>query len=158
MSSRSLEDLADRIPYGGLPVPGILTAGQFNAGQLQQLGDAGVRAIIDIRAPEEGRGFDEAGEARKAGLEYHNIPVVQGAVGAAEFDAIRAILRDDARRPVVVHCATANRVGAALIPWLMLDEKLSRDEALRVAREIGLRSDVLARTALDYVDNAGSAR
>lgn len=92
---------------------------------------------------------------RAAGLRYENIPVVSGTLGDAEFDRFRATLRDPANRPALVHCGSANRVGALLIPYLILDEGRSTDEAVRLAQEVGLRSQPLADAALAYARRQG---
>ncbi len=60
-------------------------------------------------------------------------------------------MRERGGAPLVVHCASGNRVGAALFPWWVLDEGLSEDEALQAAGKAGLASRALAVAALDYV-------
>ena len=143
--------IPDGLPNAGTPVAGIITAGQPSAAQLAGLAAGGIEVVIDLRGASEPRGFEEPAAAKELGLEYHSVPV-DGNVGPREFDAVRALLRARAGRPVLVHCKSANRVGAALIPYLMLDEHLSRDAALESASRIGLRSEELARAALAYVD------
>jgi hypothetical protein len=44
-----------------------------------------------------------------------------------------------------------------MLPYLILDEHLSHEDALEVAQRIGLRSEELAQDALDYVDAATGA-
>ena len=139
------------LPNGTSPLPGVLTAGQPSAAQLSQLAQSGVKTVIDLRSPDEPRGFDEPATVRDAGLEYRIIPVTPTTLGDREFDEVRTLLRDENARPILVHCGSANRVGALLIPYLMLDERRSRQDALRIARDVGLRSDDLARAALTYV-------
>lgn len=151
MSSVSEEVLSRNLPNGGSPVPGILTAGQPTAAQLVQLAESGVKSVIDLRAPDEARGFDEPATVAAAGMKYRNIPVGPATLGSAEFDELRTLLRDENEKPVLIHCGSANRVGALLIPYLMIDKRQSRDEALHIAKEVGLRSDDLARAALAYV-------
>jgi protein tyrosine phosphatase (PTP) superfamily phosphohydrolase (DUF442 family) len=138
---------------GFAPLPGIITAGQPSAGQLEALARDGVATVVDLRGTTEPRGFDERALAERLGLDYHNIPVTT-TLGAAEIDAVRALLRDRAGKAVLVHCKSANRVGGALLPYLILDEQLPREEALDVAQQVGLRSAELAQAALDYVDAA----
>lgn len=150
------ETIARDLPNGGAPLDGLVTAGQPDAAQLARLADAGFRSVVDLRAPREARGFDEAEAVRRAGLAYHNVPVVQGMVTDATFAAVRALLRDPDQRPMLLHCGSANRVGAALIPYLVLDEGLAPEAALRVARDVGLRSEPLAAAALAYVRAARS--
>lgn len=140
-----------RLPNGSSPLPGVLTAGQPSASQITQLAQSGVKTVIDLRLPDEPRGFDEPAVVRAAGLTYRNIPVTPGTLGDREFDELRVLLSDESARPVLVHCAAANRVGALLIPYLVLDEKRSLDDALEIAGQIGLRSNDLARAALTYV-------
>ena len=140
------------MPNAGVPVPGVITAGQPTAEQLAQLARGGVQVVADLRAPGEDRGFDERALAASLALEYHNIPVTGATIGAREFAALRSLMRARGTRPVLVHCKSANRVGAALIPWLVLDEHRSNEDALLLARQIGLRSDEMARAAIAYVD------
>ena len=147
-----LQQLAAGIANARTPLAGIITAGQPTAAQIDRLVRGGVRTIVDLRAASEPRGFDEPATIAAAGGVYHPVPVAGGAIGGHEFGALRALLRDAAARPMLVHCASANRVGAALIPWLVLDQGLSRDDALRVAHGVGLRSDELARAAFTYID------
>jgi uncharacterized protein (TIGR01244 family) len=148
--------VAPGIPNARCPLPGVATAGQPQADHFRQVAEAGYRAVIDLRAPDEPRGFDEAAVVRAAGLRYENIPV-SGTFGDAEVDRFRAVLRDPANRPALVHCGSANRVGALLIPYLVLDEGRTTDEAVRLAREVGLRSQPLADAALAYARQHGGA-
>ena len=146
------------LPNGHMPMDGIVTAGQPAAHQFAPLASAGVSTVIDLRAPGEARGFDEHSAAQAAGMEYHNIPVVAGALTTCEFDQVRQRLRAPDRGPVLVHCASANRVGAVLLPYLVLDEHRSPDEALRIAHDVGLRSDDLAKAAFDYIRDCQDGR
>lgn len=141
------------LPNAGVPVPGVITAGQPSAVQLEQLARSGVEIVADLRAASEDRGFDEPGAAARLGLEYHSIPVVGASIGAHEFGAVRSLMRARGARPILVHCKSANRVGAALIPWLVLDQHRSKEDALAIARQVGLRSDDMARAAVAYVDS-----
>ena len=140
------------LPNAGVPVPGVITAGQPTAAQFEELARSGVEIVADLRAASEDRGFDEPGAAARLGLEYHHLPVIGASIGAREFGAVRSLLRARGTRPILVHCKSANRVGAALIPWLVLDQKYSMEEAFAIARRIGLRSDEMARAAIAYVD------
>ena len=146
------------LPNGHMPTDGIVTAGQPGANQFATLAAAGISTCIDLRAPGEPRGFDEPAAARLAGIEYHNIPVVAGSLTASEFDHVRELLRAPEKRPVLLHCVSANRVGAVLLPYLVLDEHRSPDEALRIAHDVGLRSDELAKTAFDYIRDRQDGR
>lgn len=152
----ALADAAAALPNGGSPLPDIASSGQPRADQFQLLADAGYRTVIDLRPPAESRGFDEAAAARAAGLAYENIPVTAQTLGDAEFDSLRALLKNPEARPAVVHCASANRVGALLIPYLMLDEGRTSSEATEIAVRAGLRSQELLTAALRYAKARGA--
>ncbi len=141
---------AAELANGACLIPDIATAGQPRAEQFRKLADAGIRTVIDLRPPEEPRGFDEVAAVREAGLRYVNVPVTPQTLGDADFDRVRALLNDPANRPALLHCASANRVGAVLLPYLMLDEGRSQDDALEMARQVGLRSSEMADAALHY--------
>lgn len=126
------------------PEPGLLAAGQPTAAQLQELAKAGYKTVIDLRAPSEDRGFDEAQAAREAGLTYVNVPVTPSEMGVATLDGFIQALRS-AERPVLVHCGTSNRVGGAYLAWLVLEKGESPEQALAKARAAGLKSDELAK-------------
>ena len=152
-----MKNIVGGIAYGGCPLPGLATAGQPTAGELRALGDAGVKAVLDLRHPTEPRGFDEAATARAAGLRYENIPVTPATLHEDDFARVRAFLNEAANRPVLVHCASANRVGALLIPYLVLDAGHTIKAALQLAQGVGLRSPELAAAAEQYVRAQGAA-
>ncbi len=84
-------------------------------------------------------------------MEYVNIPVGHEDIDDETFDRFRELIRDGGRRPVLVHCSSANRVGALLIPYLILDEGRTPEKAREIAAEVGLRSNRLERAAFRYV-------
>lgn len=148
--------IADSLPYGGYPVAGIATAGQPDAAAWAALARAGFKSVVDLREAAEPRGHDEAAEIARAGLQYLPLPVGHGSLGDRQFDALRDFLRVPDNRPVVVHCQSANRVGALVLPYLVLDEHIPLEEAKRLAESIGLRSPDYAALALDYIHRHAS--
>jgi hypothetical protein len=61
------------------------------------------------------------------------------------------MLRRLAGRKALLHCSSGNRTSAALIPYLMVDRQMERDDAVDVAMRGGLRSAELVELALEYV-------
>ena len=133
------------------PLPGVMTGGQLSRRDLSTLALAGYRVILDVREPAEPRGFAEDDAVVAAGLTYVNLPVGDPAHHAFVFERVRDALRNAERDPVVVHCVSGNRVGFVLIPHLMLDRNMTFDQAIDVAKRVGLRSPQLAHIASDYV-------
>lgn len=152
----ALATVVAELMNGSCPLPDVAAAGQPPADHFQRLADAGYRTVIDLRHPTESRGFDEAAAVRAVGLRYENIPVTPQTLGDADFDRFRAVLEQAANRPALVHCGSANRVGALLIPYLMLDEGRTANDALQAAQQVGLRSQDLADAALHYAKAHGT--
>ena len=151
-SQESLAALARDLINGAMPLPNILTSGQPTAAALQRLAAGGCRIVVDLRHADEPREFDEPAEVARLDMTYVSIPVSYDGLGAAEFDQLREVLSTAANGPVLVHCASANRVGALLFPYLVLDEGQERDEAFDLACAIGLRHPGIAEAAHQYID------
>ena len=132
-------------------LPNLLTGGQPGARQLEAMSQAGVATVLDLRDPMEPRPIDEAGSIQRLGMSYVIIPVTPNTLNDATLERILTVLRENKDHPVLVHCGSGNRVGAALIPHLMLDQGLGEEDAIHQAMRIGLRAPDLLEWGLDYV-------
>lgn len=132
------------------PLPGILTGGQPEARHLEALAASPGVIVLDIRDPMEPRPLDEPGVARSLGLQYVNVPVSSGSLSDGTLDRILEVLRGAGDRRVFFHCGSGNRVGGALIPYLMIDKGLDEEAAIETAMRVGLRSPELLQWGLDY--------
>ncbi len=134
------------------PAVGVLFGGQPEAAQLEAMAAAGFATVIDLRAENEARGFDETALASRLGLAYHNIPVGATTLrDPATFERFFAAF-DNAEKPVLVHCATGNRVAALYYAYLV-GKGTAREEALILARRFGLRSEALVEAVNAYLDS-----
>jgi uncharacterized protein (TIGR01244 family) len=150
---RDVRKITSGIANAGQPLYDVATAGQPEKAHLKRLADAGYKTVVDLRTPEECPSPDEWGIAvRRAGLEYVNIPVGHEDIDDRIFDRFRQLMQDPGRRPTLVHCASANRVGALLIPFLILDEGRTPEKTREIAARVGLRSNRLERAAFRYVN------
>jgi protein tyrosine phosphatase (PTP) superfamily phosphohydrolase (DUF442 family) len=143
-------DALSKVPNACQILATVLTGGQPTAADLQQLKDAGGGIVLDLRDPMEPRPFDEPALSRRLGLEYVNVPVGAGTLTDATLDRILAVLREAGEQTVFVHCASGNRVGGALLPYLLLDHGLEEDDAVGQAMRVGLRSAELMEWGTDY--------
>ena len=92
----------------------LLTGGQPDAQQLQDAAKAGVTTVIDLRAPQEDRGYDEQAAAEKLGLRYVRLPINgAGDINEANARTLDRLLKQDAGT-TLLHCASGNRAGALL--------------------------------------------
>ncbi len=151
MDDASIREIVDLLPYGGCPLADVATAGQPDAAAWAKLARAGFKSVVDLREASEPRGHDEPGEIARAGLRYLLLPVSHESLRDRQFDALRDFLRDPANRPSLVHCQSANRVGALMLPYLTLDEHIPLDKARQMADVIGMRSPDYVALALDYI-------
>jgi len=120
--------------------PGLHTGGQPTRDELKQLRDEGVRTVIDLRGPQEARGYDEANEVEALGMTYIALPISgKDDINAAQAKALHRLLQDR-EGEVLLHCASGNRVGALLALGAAQVDGLSADEALALGRAAGLKS------------------
>ena len=128
----------------------VVTGGQPSAAHFRALKDAGVEVVLDIRDPMEPRGFDEQALMDELGLEYRVVTVSDAHLTDQTLGAITEVMRQNDGRQVLVHCASGNRVGGALIPWLILDQAMTEEEATMAAMRMGLRGAHLLEWGLEY--------
>ena len=138
------------LPNAAEPVPGWVTGGQPTEQHLKAFKAAGGEVVLDNRDPMEPRPFDEPATVRAAGLEYHSLPIVHGAVTTDTMKRMHEMLRRLTGRKALVHCSSGNRTSAALIPYLMIDRKMEEEDAVNAATHGGLRSAELMEIALNY--------
>jgi len=97
---------------GDLSTKKTVSAGQPDSAVLASFADAGYAAVIDMRTAEEDRGFDEPATVEGLGMRYISMPIASeddiSFAKAEELDQLLASIDG----PVLVHCASGNRVGA----------------------------------------------
>ena len=130
------------IPNATFPEPGVMAAGQPTGEQIQLAAEDGYRTLLDLRPPEEPREFNEVLAARQNGLTYVNIPVTLDTLGQATIDRFLEAM-ERAERPVLLHCGSANRTGAMIYAWLVLEKRVPAEEALKRAKAAGLHQPEL---------------
>lgn len=136
---RTYVEIEDVLKDGHVqPVDGITAAGQPDVEALKVFAESGYVAIVDMRGPEEDRGMnDEKGVVEGLGIEYIALPITSEE--EISFDKARELdaLIQSYDGPVLVHCASSNRVGALLALRHSL-RGASDEEALQHGRDGGL--------------------
>jgi rhodanese-related sulfurtransferase len=151
-----MSDLLDAItgvPNACEPLAGLVAGGQPQPLHLAALKRAGCEVLLDIRETMEQQPVRVPDDIEAAGLEYINIPVGHSRGSDATLARIRETVKQlvDGKRKAFFYCNSGNRVGATLIPYLMLDVKLKEEEAVNTAMKCGMRSAELMEWALEYV-------
>ena len=122
------------------PRPGLHTGGQPSRDDLARLQAEGVRTVIDLRAPQEDRGYDQAAEVRRLGMDYIALPIAgKDDITPANAAALHALLKERDGE-VLLHCASGNRVGALLALARARVDGASGEDALQFGRAAGLGS------------------
>ena len=118
----------------------LYSAGQPSVEDLAEAAAKGIRTVINLRGAEEAVEFDERAEAQRLGLGYVSLPIAgaQQLVRATIETFAREVQQARREGPVLIHCGSGNRVGAAIAlqrGWL---EGGTTHDALVAGRSAGL--------------------
>ncbi len=134
---------------GVLPERGIVSSGQPDEAAFRNLAAAGYSAVIDMRAEDEDRGLDEERLVEGLGMTYLSFPIASKE--DISFDKAAALdkLLGELDGPVLVHCASGNRVGA-LFALRAKNNGASSADALAIGKAAGMtRLTTLVQERLD---------
>ncbi|MBI2822919.1 MAG: protein tyrosine phosphatase family protein [Acidobacteria bacterium] len=149
---RIQEALKDDIPKLLCIDEDFATAGQPSEAAFAKLAANGFRSVLNLRTPREGFDLERERQAVEyAGLRYLSIPVESSAPEPEQADQFLELVGRKENHPMLIHCSSANRVGAFWMIHRILDQGWNADKALEEATRIGLSSPVLKQFALDYV-------
>lgn len=132
---------------------GVFLASQPQPPDFAEAKNCGMRTVINLRHAKEIKDFDERKLVEAQGLRYVELPFGTAAeLTDAVFDRARELLRT-AERPILLHCSSANRVGAVWLPYRVLDDGLTWNEALAEAKTVGLKGEDYEKRAREYVES-----
>lgn len=130
----------------------IATAGQPTDEALTDVQNAGYKAILNLRTEQEGS-LEEKPKVEALGMEYYNIPIGREGFSPEMIAEFQEILAENDNRPLLIHCASSNRVGALWYINQVLNEGESEEAALAEGKKAGLTSKALEGRAKDYVES-----
>lgn len=135
----------------------IYLAGQPTPEDLARLQALGIKTIINLRRSQE-TPWDEAALVKRLGMRYVHAPF-QGPreLKPEVFDQVLQVLRDRRQRPLMLHCASSNRVGAMWYAYRVLDGRLLPNQAMKEAQIVGLRTPEYLLKAQAYVESVQQA-
>lgn len=128
------------------------TGGQPSDQAYAKAAASGFHSVMSLRTGAEG--VDLARErslVEKNNLRYFNIPVVSSAPRSEQADEFLRLVKDKSNHPMLINCASANRVGAFMMIFRVLEQGWTEDKAMEEAVKIGLRGDELKKFAGDYI-------
>jgi protein tyrosine phosphatase (PTP) superfamily phosphohydrolase (DUF442 family) len=128
------------------------TGGQPTDQAYAKAAASGFRSVLSLRTAAEGVDLmRERSLVEKNNLRYFNIPVVSSAPRPEQADEFLRLVKEKANHPMLINCASANRVGAFMMIYRVLEQGWAEDKALQEAIKIGLRGDELKKFARDYI-------
>jgi uncharacterized protein (TIGR01244 family) len=131
-------DIRELVPQCRMPRPHLVTGGQPEVDAWSHLARAGIHTIVNLRLHEEMPGRNEAEEVQAAGMKYINVPIAGAHALGAESVASLWRAMENAEGPVLVHCGSGNRCGAALALAEAWHRGQAASDALAFGREAGL--------------------
>lgn len=151
----TLESVGEARALGGakrvVEVDNIWVASQPDLEALELARTAGVSTIINLRQDSE-MDWDEAEAVADLGMTYHAVPVSgrAGRLVPEDMERIHAIVKAAGTKPIMVHCASGNRVGAWLATYLMDVQGATSADALAVGKAAGIRSEAVEDWVREY--------
>lgn len=129
---------ATKVKALAMPLPGLLTAGQPDEAQFEQLAKLGVKNVVCLRpADEDGTGWEEA-KAKALGVRFVRLPVAgEGDVTVERAKQLATELGAGSGTTLVC-CASSNRVGALLAMKAFHVDGKPAAEALALGKAAGL--------------------
>ncbi len=128
------------------------TGGQATDKAFAKIAASGFRSVLSLRTRLEGVDLErERSLVEQNGLRYFNIPVVSRAPRPEQADEFLRVVKIPAHHPMLIHCATANRVGGFMMIYRVVEQGWSVEKAFSEALKIGLRGEELKAFAKDYV-------
>jgi uncharacterized protein (TIGR01244 family) len=128
------------------------TAGQPTDTAFAKLAANGFKSVLSLRTGSEGVDLDrERSLVEAAGMRYIGLPVVSSAPRPEQVDEFFKAVQDSANQPMLIHCGSANRVGAFWMIYRAVVQNVPENEALEEATRIGLVSPVLKSFAQEQI-------
>lgn len=116
----------------------LLFAGQPTDKALAELAKQGYRTILSTRGEGELM-WNEQAIVEPLGMSFFHIPM-NGSSAPITDEQVAAFadIMENAERPMVLHCASGNRVSGLWAVWLVEHEGKSPEEALAMATKTGM--------------------
>lgn len=158
IATAQVPETAEGIPNYKVVGPGLATAGQPSPEALQKLKEQGFKTVINLRTEAEGGGTGPEKAAVEAqGLRYVGVPISSASFSIEDVQAVAKVLDDVKTAPVLLHCASANRVGAV---WAVMQVQKGRslEQAEAEGREIGLSGAAMIEAMKRVAGQAAAQR
>jgi uncharacterized protein (TIGR01244 family) len=132
------QEESEEIPNWKEARPGIFTSGQPTSEGMTQIVSRGIKTVVNLRPHAEAGARDETKELSLLQIKYYNIPITPDSLTADNVAQFARIMREG-NQPLLIHCASGNRVGGMWLAYRMLYDRAPKSVALQEAWNIGLK-------------------
>jgi uncharacterized protein (TIGR01244 family) len=115
----------------------LAIAGQVTFDELQQLAEAGYRAVMNLRSPDEtGFWHDEQQKVECLGLRYINVSISKN----LNLDDMLPVIRQlsELPKPMLVHCDSGIRSAVIVLMQLSIVQGMRAEDAFQRVMKLGL--------------------
>lgn len=115
---------------------GTLLGGQPTSEQLESISEHGYATVVNLRGANEGGTTEQ--QVEELDMAYVSIPINGAEDLTAENARALAKVLEESKGPVVVHCASGNRVGALLALKAFYVDGMSAEDAVTFGKGAGM--------------------
>lgn len=134
-----------------------LLCGQPSEEDFAEAKQRGIERVITLRTEGE-VAWDEQAVVKALGMEFYSLGFdAPDTLSDEILDKSLGLLAEAPTSAVMLHCGSANRVGAIWLAHRVLNDKLSVADAQAEAKTVGLRAPGLEEKALDYIQRKQAA-
>lgn len=140
----------NQVPFGetmkpvvenyGRPAPYVASGGMITDEAMEYFSERGFRTVVSLLNPDEGVEAHRE-QAEEAGIAYYNFGVTSEGPGQEQAEGLREVLADPDNYPVMIHCASANRVGSLWARY-RIEMGVPTEVAFQEARAVGLGDEL----------------
>ena len=132
----------------------IYLGGQPSADDLAKFKQAGGKTVVNLRDEAENTKFNETSVLAGLGIDYHN-PGFRNADALSDpiFRRVRDLLANGNNAPLLLHCASGNRVGAIWMAHRVLDHGVPYEQALEEAKAVGMKPEAFEAKVKQYIES-----
>lgn len=132
-------------------VGNLYLTGQPEKADIEVLKAAGIKHVITLRKPGE-IDWDEKAAVEAAGMNFYSLDFRQPDELTNEvFDEIRKLLKETSKDKVLLHCGSANRVGAVWSTFRAIDQGVDPAKAIEEAKRVGLKNEDYENRVDEYI-------
>jgi uncharacterized protein (TIGR01244 family) len=137
----------------------VYFAGQPGERDFDLLAGEGVKTVINLRTPGEmeSLGFDERKTVEAKGMQYLHVPIATGEPGAEAIEQLMTAIDRAQDAPVLIHCASSNRVGYVWAMYRATRHGLDVESAVVEGKAAGMKLPALEKRAREFIERQSGA-